>query len=551
MTEILTAAQMRSIEQAAIESGEVTGLELMERAGRGVVEAVFEEWPSYRLSPRRAIVLCGPGNNGGDGYVVARLLRDLHWDVTVFSLGDPEKLPPDAKTNYRRWLALGDVQPLSERAFRAAGAGYADLYVDALFGTGMSRPVSGEAWSVLTHLAGRNGDDYAPYIVAIDAPSGLCLDSGRLLGTANGSYAHGHNRFAALTVTFDSPKQGQFLADGPGLCGKLAVKDIGLRKWRETGAGRAMRLPQTVLVTDRSVVPDRRHALSPLRVPVKSERNIHAGHTHKFSFGHGVIVSGGAGRTGAARLAARSALRVGAGLVSLAVPPDAAAEVAAQITAPMMRAVPDAGAMAEMLTDARLNAICIGPGLGLGPNHAALVETVLKTGRPTVLDADALSLVARDDQLRNLLHQNCVLTPHNGEFKRLFPEIEARLSTPSAQSFSKVDAVRAAAAEAGCTVLLKGRDTVIATPQGQCAIHAAVYERAAPWLATAGSGDVLAGLIAGLLAQGYAAFEAAATGAWLHVECARQFGPGLIAEDLPEQLPGVLRRVISGEAGRV
>ena len=550
MTEILTAAQMRSIEQAAIESGEVTGLELMERAGRGVLEAVFEEWPSYRLSPRRAIVLCGPGNNGGDGYVVARLLRDLHWDVTVFSLGDPEKLPPDAQTNYRRWLALGDVQPLSERAFRAAGAGYADLYVDALFGTGMSRPVSGEAWSVLTHLAGRNGDDYAPYIVAIDAPSGLCLDSGRLLGTANGSYAHGHNRFAVLTVTFDSPKQGHFLADGPGLCGKLTVKDIGLRKWRETGAGQTMRLAQTVLVTDRPVVPDRRPALSPLRIPVKAERNIHAGHTHKFTFGHAVIVSGGAGRTGAARLAARSALRVGAGLVSLAVPPDAASEVAAQITALMMRAVPDAGAMAEMLTDARLNAICIGPGLGLGPNHAALLETVLKTERPTVLDADALSLVARDERLRNLLHPNCVLTPHNVEFKRLFPDLEARLAAQSAPAFSKVDAVRAAAAEAGCTVLLKGRDTVIATPQGRCAIHAAVYERAAPWLATAGSGDVLAGLITGLLAQGYAAFEAAAAGAWLHVECARQFGPGLIAEDLPEQLPGVLRRVISGEAGR-
>lgn len=550
MTEILTAAQMRAIEQAAIESGEVAGLELMERAGRGVVEAIFEEWPTYRLSPRRAIVLCGPGNNGGDGYVVARLLRGLHWDVTVFALGDPEKLPPDAQTNYRRWVAVGDVQPLSERAFRAAeaahGRGYADIYVDALFGTGMSRPISGDSWSVLTHMAGRNGDDYSPFIVAIDAPSGLCLDSGRLLGSSRGSYAHRHNRFAALTVTFDSPKLGHFLADGPGLCGQLAIKDIGLRKWRETGAGRRMRLAQTVLVTDRPAVPDRRFALSPLRVPVKAERNMHSGHTHKFTFGHAVIVSGGMGRTGAARLAARSSLRVGAGLVSLAVPPDAIAEVAAQITALMMRPVLDADALAKMLDDDRLNAICIGPGLGLGPNHAALVETVLKTGRSTVLDADALSLVARDDLLRNLLHPNCILTPHAGEFKRLFPDLDARLNAAPtadapAHTVSKVDAVRAAAAEAGCTVLLKGRDTVIATPQGQCAVHAAVYDRAAPWLATAGSGDVLAGMITGLMAMGYAAFEAAATGAWLHVECARAFGPGLIAEDLPEQIPRVYR----------
>jgi hydroxyethylthiazole kinase-like uncharacterized protein yjeF len=219
---------------------------------------------------------------------------------------------------------------------------------------------------------------------------------------------------------------------------------------------------------------------------------------------------------------------------------------AAQLTAVMVRAVRDAAALDAVLADARINALCLGPGLGLGAREAALVATALarrREPRATVLDADALTLIARDAALFDLLHGDCVLTPHAGEFARLFPDLAAKLAEPATKgpTYSKVDATRDAAKRAGCVVLFKGPDTVIAAPDGRCSINAALYDRAAPWLATAGSGDVLAGFITGLLARGFAPMDAAETAAWLHVECARSFGPGLIAEDVPEELPKVFR----------
>ncbi|HHX90519.1 MAG TPA: NAD(P)H-hydrate dehydratase, partial [Paracoccus sp.] len=216
---------------------------------------------------------------------------------------------------------------------------------------------------------------------------------------------------------------------------------------------------------------------------------------------------------------------------------------AARLDAVMLREVADAGALGHVLADARVNALCLGPGLGLGEREAGLVAGALAAGRALVLDADALTLVAGEKALFGALHEGCVLTPHGGEFARLFPDLAARLDAPAIEgpAFSRVDAARQAAARAGCTVLLKGPDTVIADPTGRCLVNAAAYERAAPWLATAGAGDVLTGFIAGLLARGFAPLDAAASAAWLHVEAARAFGPGLIAEDLPEALPGVLR----------
>lgn len=264
---------------------------------------------------------------------------------------------------------------------------------------------------------------------------------------------------------------------------------------------------------------------------------------HKFDHGHALVLSGGPGRTGAARLAARGALRVGAGLVTLGVPPAAQMEVASQITAIMLARVPDAAALDALLEDGRINALCIGPGLGLNAHSQSLVEAGLKSGRPCVLDADAVTLIARAAPLFAALHPGCVLTPHGGEFARLFPDIADKLrgAPVTGPAFSKVDAAQEAAMRAGCTVLLKGPDTVIADASGRAAIHAAVYDRAAPWLATAGAGDVLAGFIAGLIARGKTPTDAARAATWLHVECARAFGPGLLAEDLPEILPDVLR----------
>ena len=250
-------------------------------------------------------------------------------------------------------------------------------------------------------------------------------------------------------------------------------------------------------------------------------------------------------------MAARGALREGAGLVTVGCPGEALEENAARLDAVMLRVVEDGAALRAVLEDGRIGALCLGPGLGTGAREAGLVAAAL--GRAlsaertpdVVLDADALTLLSRDAGLFAALHGGCVLTPHGGEFARLFPDIAAKLAAlPSkGPAYSKVDATRAAAARAGCVVLFKGVDTVIAAPDGRCAVHAAAYGRAAPWLATAGSGDVLAGFIAGLMARGFSPFEAASTGAWLHVECARDFGPGLIAEDLPEMLPAVFRRM--------
>jgi ADP-dependent NAD(P)H-hydrate dehydratase / NAD(P)H-hydrate epimerase len=261
---------------------------------------------------------------------------------------------------------------------------------------------------------------------------------------------------------------------------------------------------------------------------------------HKYDHGHALILSGGAGRGGAARLAARGALRIGAGLVTLGCPPAALQENAAQLTAIMLRRVEDARALKEVLEDPRLNALCLGPALGLGKDTRALVETALAAGRATVLDADALSSFAEaPEALFEMLHPETVLTPHAGEFARLFPDIaEAPAEGPA---LSRVGATRAAAARAGCIVLLKGAHTVIADPGGRCAVNSALSARAAPWLATAGAGDVLAGFITGLLARGFAPMQAAETAAWLHVECALRFGPGLVAEDLPDMLPQVFR----------
>ncbi|SEQ65098.1 NAD(P)H-hydrate dehydratase [Thalassovita taeanensis] len=522
MTELLTSAQMRAIERAAIESGAVTGLELMERAGHGVVDAVFAEWPELSLTSHRAIVLCGPGNNGGDGFVVARLLNGWGWEVEVYLYGDPERLPPDAKANHARWCALGETIPWDDQKqrdhFEDEDTSF-DLVVDALFGTGLTRPMPEDTCATWYGLMPGPLQDMraegAPKFVAVDIPSGICSDSGRDFGAMP----------AHLTVTFHRAKVGHYLSQncenygGAYGCGRLRVVDIGLGPtcpsdavWKVSGA---------------------RERLEKLSTG------------HKYSHGHALILSGGPGQTGAARLAARGALRIGAGLVTVGVPPAAQQEVASQITALMLKRVCDGAALQALLQDPRFNALCLGPGLGV-ERARELVPVALAAQRATVLDADALTAFTQDPEaLFDMLHKDCVLTPHGGEFKRLFPDIAAKFDARPTKgpAYSKVDATREAAARADCTVLYKGADTVIAGPDGQCSISSALYDRTAPWLATAGSGDVLAGFIAGLLARGFSPIAAAEAAAWLHVECARSFGPGLIAEDMPEELPNVFRQV--------
>ncbi|MGY6704745.1 NAD(P)H-hydrate dehydratase [Roseinatronobacter sp.] len=504
MVEILTSAQMRAVECAAIDSGAATGLELMECAGRNAADAMLKYWGLDDESSGTALILCGPGNNGGDGFVVARLLAARGWKVTVGLWGDAAKLPPDARENHDRWARTGSVHPLSPDLLAATGAD--TFIIDALFGTGLTRPLSGG----LASLAGQLQHRPARGRIALDAPSGLCLDSGRVLGAVIP---------ADLTITFHRAKIGHYLAQGPECCGQLAVVDIGLQDAAIPAGG--------AVLLDQSVARD---------VNKTAER-------HKYSYGHALVLAGGVGKGGAARLAARAALRIGAGVVTLGCPPAALHENACRLDAVMLRALRDGDALSRALEDVRLNALCVGPGGGLDARAAEMLRAALDARRPVVLDADALTLLAQGAVTFDALRPDMVLTPHAGEFARLFPDIAARLQDAPAHgpAYSKRDATCDAAARAGCVVLFKGPDTTIATPDGRCAINAACYDQAAPWLATAGAGDVLAGIITGLLARGLNAFDAACAGAWVHSQTARHFGPGLIAEDLPDSLPQTLR----------
>ncbi len=544
-TEVLTAAQMRAVEQAALASGRASAPALMERAGQGVVAAILATWPALEqpeegARARRAIVLCGPGNNGGDGFAVARLLHVRGWEVAVYLYGAPERLPDPARAMYDRWCEIGPVTPAEAVADVGELAAFgADLFIDALFGIGLTRPIDMAKFELALFLkfSARWRQGSGPLTVSVDLPSGLCSDSGAVLG--------GSAMMAALTVTFHAAKLGHLLthpapglAGGPLRCGQLVVADIGLPRADH------QRLPPEA----RAMLPAAARAtvgcdpIFPGLLAKPSWR------LHKYTHGHALVLAGGAGRGGAGRLAARAALRVGAGLVTLGCPSPAQAENAAQLNAVMLCAIDGVGDLARAIEDRRINALCLGPGLGVdtATRHLALLALgALSGGRALVLDADALT--AFDETPEALFEatrgQRVVLTPHGGEFARLFPDLAARLKAPATEgpAFSRVDAARAAAARAGCVLLLKGPDTVIAAPDGHCSLHAALYERAAPWLATAGSGDVLAGLITGLLARGFDPMQAAETAAWLHVEAARRFGAGLIAEDLPEILPEILR----------
>ncbi len=475
--EILTVAQMTAADKAAV-SGGASALELMERAGAAVADAV-----TARFAPRRVVVLAGPGNNGGDGYVAARLLRDRGWEVRVEALAPPKA--PDARAAAERWA--GEVATLGDRIAKG------DLIIDALFGAGLDRPLSA-ALARLARAVERSGES----VVAIDTPSGLAGDTGRPLG--NTSFK------AALTVTFHRRKIAHVLQPGRALCGEVVVADIGLG---ETAATLFENTPDLWLG----------------RYPWPGVA------AYKYTRGRLIVVSGEAWSTGAARLAARAALRVGAGLVTLLSPPDALMVNAAHLEAVMLRPFETELELETAASD--VEAAVIGPAAGVTEATLSNVLALARTGAALVIDADALS-VFRDepDELFQILDRDDVLTPHAGEFERVFPGVLT--SAPE-----RISAARQAAARAQAVILLKGPDTVIAAADGRAAVNL----NGAPWLATAGSGDVLAGLIGGLIAQGMESFEAACAGAWIHAACADAFGVGLISEDLPGIVPRVLKQL--------
>ncbi|HEV7692721.1 MAG TPA: NAD(P)H-hydrate dehydratase [Hyphomonadaceae bacterium] len=480
-TLILTCAEVRVCEQRAVEAG-ISLAELMKRAGRACAEALHGRHPHGRV-----VVLAGPGNNGGDAFVAALRLAELGRRVVVHELGSTSPRTPDGANAAKSWV--GAHHPLEDLRLQAG-----DIVLDGLFGAGLSRPLSGEAAFAVEQV---NASGAA--VVAIDVPSGVMGDTGEVPGPAIR---------AGATITFGAKKPAHVLQPAASLGGDIIVAEIGFGPFMAEVGGNRLRENSPELWS------------GSLRWPDVT--------THKHQRGRLVVVSGGVANTGAARLAAQAGLRIGAGLVTLATPPSALAVAAASVTAVMTTSFANA---IDLVGVAERAAVVIGPAAGVNPGTRAAVEALARNGRPMVLDADALSVFAGEAaSLRALIKAPTVLTPHAGEFERLFPALLAF-------SGGRVAAARAAADQANAVVLLKGPDTVIAAPDGR----AVVNTRSTPFLATAGSGDVLAGMIGGLLAQGLDAFDAACAAAWMHGDAGRRAGPGMTAEDLDQALRETIR----------
>jgi NAD(P)H-hydrate epimerase len=476
---LLSVAQMNEADRLTMAAG-TPGSLLMQEAGAAVAREVERRW-----SPRPITVLCGPGNNGGDGFVVAIRLAQSGWPVRVALLGKLQGLRGDAQLYAKRWT--GSIEPLSPRVIEGA-----ELVVDALFGSGLSRPLERQVIDTLALVTRRR----LP-LVAVDVPSGVLGDSGESWGAAA----------ATCTVTFARKKPGHLLLPGRELCGEVVVADIGI--------------PASVLQSLPTDAWENDPALWLTQLP-RPHPSI-----NKYTRGHALLY-GGYPMTGAARMAARAAARIGAGLTTIAVPEIAFAIYAAALTSIMVQPLAQADDLKRLLSDRRYTAFSIGPGAGVNAATRASTLAMLGTAAPVLLDADAISVFAQSpDALFQAIRGPCVMTPHDGEFERIFDA-----------SGDKLTRARRAAHRSGAIIVLKGPDTVIAAPDGRAIINS----NAPPTLATAGSGDVLGGFILGLLAQGMDVFGAAAAGVWLHGAAASDFGPGLLAEDLPDLVPAVLRR---------
>lgn len=492
--ELLTAEEMRQAERITIEAGS-RGMVLMERAGRAVARAV----QSLVQTGGRILVVCGPGNNGGDGFIAGQTLSDRGYQVELVLAGILENLRGDALSAALAWQG-----PIL--APEQANISDADLVIDAIFGSGLTRDIGGEI-RILIERINASGKR----VISIDVPSGVDSDTGQVRGIAVR---------ATQTVTFFRRKPGHLLYPGKVQCGSVDVADIGIS--------------DTVLSEIRPKIWLNSLELWPDVLIVPQEEG------HKYSRGHVVVVSGGMESTGAARLAANAALRVGAGLVTVASPSDALSINAAALSDVMVRRSDGVDGLLALIADERRNTFVLGPGNGIGIVTRERVKAVLGAKRSLVIDADALtSFEGSFDELRGSItadHKDLVVaTPHEGEFARLFRSKEEIIAITS-----RIGRATAAASCLGIIVVLKGPDTIVAAPDGRVAINT----NGTPWLATAGSGDVLSGIIGGLLAQHKDAFLAAASGVWLHAEAGREIGPGLAARDLADGLKRVLSRFI-------
>jgi ADP-dependent NAD(P)H-hydrate dehydratase / NAD(P)H-hydrate epimerase len=485
---LLTGAQMRAAEQAAFARGFLS-FEAMRRAGVAAAEAIMTRWPARRVG--EVHVLCGPGNNGGDGFVTAATLREGGYRVMLHAVRPKSQYGGDAALAAAMWP--GDASKADADAIAALDR--SAIVVDALFGIGLDRALEGETAALIEAV-----NRAAATVVAVDIASGVHADDGRILGAAIA---------ADLTVTFGWRKLGHALQPGAEQCGEVVVADVGFSADDLAAANPACWLNHPLLWAYPQPKPT----------------------DHKYQRGHAVI-AGGAVMTGAARLAAHAARRVGIGLLTLAVAPEAWAVYASDQPGAIVRKAGDLGAFASIAGEERITSLLIGSGLEPDSTTADLVRTGTALSRPTVLDGGGLTVLAGNSQLIEG-RPDIVLTPHEGEFGRLFPDLVARPS--------KVERAREAARRTGCTIVLKGSDTVVAAPDGGIVVAAG----APPTLATAGSGDVLAGVITGLLGLQMQPFQAAAMGVWLHGQAAEGFGLGLIAEDLPDRLPAALAKALA------
>ncbi|MGJ8570996.1 MAG: NAD(P)H-hydrate dehydratase [Hoeflea sp.] len=475
-TLLISPDEMRRIDKAAADSG-LDSYGLMQKAGAHVAAVLLADFPAVR----RAVVLCGPGNNGGDGHIAAGLLSGAGVDVMRF--GPEPKTGGDAAR--ARNAYPGTLQPFSNWQPREG-----DVIVDAVFGAGLDRPVSGDV-AALTERAQRAGIP----VISVDLPSGVSGRTGEPTGAC----------FAAVhTVTFAALKPGHLLMPGRALCGQIHLCDIGIPERMIVSGDPVWKNHPGVYMAERPVLG--------------------AGH-HKYGRGHLGVFCGPLSSTGAARLSAMAGLKSGAGLVTMASPPGSAMVLASHLTAIMQRTIGDEADLQNWLADKRLSAFVIGPGFGDLEVARGYSELLAATGRPVVLDADGLSAFAGvEEKLAGLFQgvTRLVMTPHEGELRRLFGNLA------DDHTLSKIDRARIAARHHNAVLVYKGADTVIAAPDGRAAVNA----DAPAWLATAGSGDVLAGIIGGLLAQGMPPFEAACAGVALHSDAGKRAGRGLTAEDL-------------------
>jgi ADP-dependent NAD(P)H-hydrate dehydratase / NAD(P)H-hydrate epimerase len=482
---LLSVSQMYLADAITVESG-LSAFDLMKNAGTSVADVILNRWPVQPV-----VVLCGSGNNGGDGFVVAQTLRSAGWPVRLALLGSAETLKNETARHASQWL--GPIEPLSPAVLEDAS-----IVVDAIFGSGLNRALSGDPLKTLQAAAFKNLT-----IVAIDIPSGISGDTGENLGAVQ----------ATVTITFFRKKPGHVLYPGRQLCGEIIRRQIGIT--------------DSVFADIAVSTFENQPSIWQSALPLITQQ------ANKYHRGH-ALISGGYPLTGATKLAACATARIGAGLTTIAVPEIAFPAYAAGLMSVMIKPLRSGDQFDQLIADPRFSGFLIGPGAGIGKTTQSLTLKLLATGKPTVIDADAISsFEEHPDLLFEAIHGPCVLTPHEGEFRRLFSETGDKLSR-----------ARVAAQRSGAIIIIKGADTVIASPEGSAVINS----NAPPTLATAGSGDVLSGIILGLVTQGMPPFLACCAAVWIHGEAANYFGPGLIADDLPDLIPKVMRALLHTNA---